>query len=321
MNSAPSAALIRKYDRNGPRYTSYPTALQFTAAFGPEQHALVLAGSREDAPLSVYVHLPFCASPCYYCACTKVITRDSTQGDAYVRRLRREIELQAALLPPGRPITQLHLGGGTPTFLNPAQLEQVLEALGHHLVLDQGPGREFSIEIDPRTVQAETLRRLAALGFNRASFGIQDFDPAVQRAVNREQSAAQVAGLMDAARHAGFDSLSVDLIYGLPLQTPQSFQRTLDQVIELRPDRISAYSYAHMPRRFVPQRQILDEQLPPAQTKLELLRLTTSRLLDAGYVHIGMDHFALPGDELAAALANGTLQRNFQGYSTRGAWG
>ena len=317
----PDAALIRKYDGHGPRYTSYPTAPQFSMRFGAQAHADAAGRSgvaSRGSPLSLYVHIPFCASPCYYCACTKVITRKSEHADAYIARLVREIALQSQMFPPFREVTQLHFGGGTPTFLSTAQLDAIFDGLHRHFRLSPDASREFSIEIDPRTVDAQTLRHLAALGFNRASFGIQDFDPHVQRAVNRLQTPSQVLELMDAARKVGFGSLSVDLIYGLPLQTGQSFNRTLEQVVALRPDRISAYSYAHMPDRLVPQRQIRLEHLPNAGAKLELLLLTTERLLKAGYLHIGMDHFALPGDELAEALQSGTLQRNFQGYSTRG---
>ncbi|WP_029921148.1 oxygen-independent coproporphyrinogen III oxidase [Nevskia soli] len=317
----PDVALIRKYDGHGPRYTSYPTAPQFSVTFGAQAHtdaADRCSIASRHSPLSLYVHIPFCASPCYYCACTKVITRKTGHADAYVARLVREVEMQARLFPPSREVTQLHFGGGTPTFLSATQLQRIFDALHRHFRLSADAGREFSIEIDPRTVDAQTLRHLATLGFNRASFGIQDFDPNVQRAVNRLQTPAQVSDLMDAARNVGFGSLSVDLIYGLPLQTGKSFSRTLEQVVALRPDRISAYSYAHMPDRLVPQRQIRLEDLPDAGAKLELLLLTTDRLLKAGYQHIGMDHFALPTDELAGALRSGTLQRNFQGYSTRG---
>jgi len=320
MNILPSAELIWKNDRNGPRYTSYPTALQFHTGFGPRDHAAAAArtgAGASNAPLSLYVHVPFCASPCFYCACTKVITSRPERAETYLSRLRQEIRLQASLFDKSRIVEQLHFGGGTPTFLSSAQLSTIFDALHDGFTLSKDAGREFSIEIDPRTVEPGTMPELAALGFNRASFGIQDFDPAVQRAVNRVQTPALVASLMDAARGAGFGSLSADLIYGLPLQTLDSFDRTLGQVIALRPDRISAYSYAHMPGRFKPQRQIPAEQLSDAAAKLELLLLITGRLLEAGYMHIGMDHFALPGDELAQALEKGSLQRNFQGYSTR----
>ncbi|HZR34570.1 MAG TPA: oxygen-independent coproporphyrinogen III oxidase [Nevskia sp.] len=312
--------LARKYDGHGPRYTSYPTALQF-GDFGPGQHRAAIGRSAAfagAAPLSLYVHIPFCASPCFYCGCTKIISSRREPAAAYLDYLRREIELQGRLFARPAPVEQLHFGGGTPTFLTLPQLSSVLEALHDAFDLRGDAQREFSIEIDPRTIEAEALHGLAGLGFNRASFGIQDFDPEVQHAVNRRQSYAEVAGLMEAARSAGFESLSADLIYGLPKQTYRSFGRTLDQVIALRPDRISAYSYAHVPNRFKAQRQIRLDDLPNAAAKLELLQLTIARLLDAGYVYIGMDHFALPGDELSRALDEGSLQRNFQGYSTRG---
>jgi oxygen-independent coproporphyrinogen-3 oxidase len=317
--SAFPPGLARKYDVHGPRYTSYPTALQF-GDFDAGQHRAAIERSVASAatPISLYVHVPFCASPCFYCGCTKVISSRRQPAAVYLDYLRREIELQGALFPGMQPVEQLHFGGGTPTYLTLPQLAALFEALRRNFSLRNDAQREFSIEIDPRTIDAGALRGLAGLGFNRASFGIQDFDPAVQDAVNRRQSYGQVAELMEAARAAGFESLSADLIYGLPKQSYHSFDRTLDQVIRLRPDRISAYSYAHVPGRFKAQRQIRLEDLPNSADKLELLQLTITRLLDAGYVYIGMDHFALPGDELARALDQGSLQRNFQGYSTRG---
>jgi oxygen-independent coproporphyrinogen-3 oxidase len=317
---APALDLIRRYDGNGPRYTSYPTALSFHSDFGPLDYvAAVDRANRESpqGPLSVYVHIPFCASPCFYCACTKIITRQQSLAEPYLQRLQHEIELNAALLSPGRRIEQLHFGGGTPTFLSNGQIAGLLSQLERRFGFAPTSSLEFSIEVDPRTVTTDSIHELRTLGFNRLSFGIQDFDPAVQRAVNREQSVHEVAALVDASTAAGFRSLSMDLIYGLPLQTRQSFERTLKQVIALRPQRLATYSYAHLPSRFKPQKRIDASQLPSAAEKLDLLQLTIESLLDAGYVHIGMDHFALPDDELALALANGTLQRNFQGYSTR----
>ncbi|MDR3415178.1 MAG: oxygen-independent coproporphyrinogen III oxidase [Nevskia sp.] len=317
----PSLDLIRSYDLNGPRYTSYPTALQFTPQFGLNDYLEAAARSNAhgaDAPLSLYVHIPFCISPCFYCACTKIITSRNSMAEDYLKRLELEAELQGRLFSRTRVVEQLHFGGGTPTYLSIAQLQRLFDTLRRSFALSDGAGREFSIELDPRTIEPATLPQLAALGFNRASFGIQDFDPAVQEAVNRMQTYEQVADQVDAARRAGFNSLSFDLIYGLPKQNRDSFATTLERVISLRPDRISAYSYAHLPQRFKPQRQIRAKDLPDADTKLGLLELTIERLLDAGYVYIGMDHFALPGDELATALRAGTLQRNFQGYSTRG---
>lgn len=319
-HALPPAELIARYDRPGPRYTSYPTAPQFSAAFGAGAHAAALAragAARPQQPLSAYVHVPFCTSPCFFCACTKLITRQRHMADAYVERLQAEAALQAAALGRRRPIEQLHFGGGTPTFLRPDQLARVLDALDRHFGLAGGERREFSIEIDPRSVSCDDIARLAALGFNRVSLGVQDFDAAVQRAVNREQPAGDTLARIEAARAAGMRCVSLDLIYGLPLQTPETFAATLQTVIAARPDRIAAYSYAHLPERFKPQQRIRAQDLPSAAVKLQLLRLAIDRLSAAGYIYIGMDHFALPEDELAVALREGTLQRNFQGYSTR----
>lgn len=313
------AELIRRYDVSGPRYTSYPTAPQFHAGFGEAELRAEARASNEDPiprDLSLYVHVPFCLSPCFYCGCTRVITRDRAQGEHYLARLYREIEQTALLFDRDREVVQLHFGGGTPNFLDAQQMQDLLQVLGRHFNLSNAASREFGIEMDPRSVDAEYVRALAGLGFNRLSVGIQDFDPAVQVAVNRVQSVADTATLLEAARGAGFRSLSVDLIYGLPLQTPQTFARTLEQVIALAPDRIAAYSYAHLPQLFKAQRRIEAGDLPDAATKLALLGLTVDTLTAAGYVYIGMDHFARPLDELARAQRAGTLQRNFQGYST-----
>jgi len=311
------ADLIRRYDRPGPRYTSYPTALQFHERFSETDYRSALARSHAShTPLSLYVHIPFCINPCFYCACTKVITRQTAMADDYLRRLYREIEMQGQAVPRSREVRQLHLGGGTPTFLSTAQLRELVETIGRHFSLYRGADREFSIEIDPRSVKPADMQELVDIGFNRISLGIQDFDTRVQAAVNREQSPAQVFALVEAARTAGIESISMDLIYGLPLQTPESFERTLDLVIQANPERISAYSYAHLPERFKPQRQIHTEQLPDARTKLALLELTVRHLTKAGYVYIGMDHFARADDPLAQAQHDSSMQRNFQGYST-----
>lgn len=314
------AALVRKYDGPGPRYTSYPTALQFTPSFDAEAHAAAVRAVDADAAraLSLYLHVPFCASPCFYCGCTKIVTRRPGTGADYLGLLEREIALQAALFRQPRRVEQLHIGGGTPTYLDLSQFERLFASLHRHFALADDDTREFSIEIDPRTIEPRMLAALSRLGFNRASFGIQDFDPAVQQAVNREQTPAQVARLMDAARAAGFGSLSADLIYGLPRQTARGFAATLEAVLRLQPDRISAYSYAHVPARFKAQQRIRLSELPNAAQKLELLQLTIDTLEAAGYAYIGMDHFARPDDALTKALQAGTLQRNFQGYSTRG---
>lgn len=267
-------------------------------------------------PLSLYVHIPFCASPCFYCGCNRVITRSHDRAAAYVERLKSEIVLQSELFSRTRPVDQLHFGGGTPTFLDENELASLLDHLGKHFSLATEEHREYSIEIDPRTVTPESVRALAKLGFNRMSLGVQDFDPDVQVAVNRLQSKEQTLQVTEAAREAGVRSISFDLIYGLPRQTPEGFARTLDAVIDARPDRLAVYAYAHMPRLFKAQRRILTDQLPTPDQRLRLLGLTVERLTAAGYVYIGMDHFALPEDELVRAKRNRSLQRNFQGYST-----
>lgn len=312
--------LIRRYDRNGPRYTSYPTAVQFHEAFGVNEYRRALAASNEDPiprPLSLYVHVPFCASPCFYCACTRVITRDRRKAEQYLDYLAREIDLQAALVPADRRVEQLHFGGGTPTFLTPDQLHGLMDRLGGAFRFAEPAQREFSIEIDPRTVSPEDVFRLRDMGFNRMSLGVQDFDPAVQEAVNRIQPQEDTLAVLDAAREAGIPGINLDLIYGLPRQNERSFTATLEQVIEARPDRLAIYSYAHMPSVFKAQRQLDAAELPTPELKLKLLQLTVERLTAAGYVYIGMDHFAVPEDELVRAMQDGTLQRNFQGYSTR----
>jgi len=315
------ADLIRRYDRAGPRYTSYPTAVQFSDRFGLNEYRVAALTSNQDPvprPLSLYVHIPFCSSPCFYCGCTKVITRNHEKAEAYLNRLRREIELQGQLYDQDREVEQLHFGGGTPTFLTSLEIERLIETLGSHFKLSQDPGREYSIELDPRTIRRETLRDLAGVGFNRCSLGIQDFDPLVQEAVNRIQSVPDTLRLIREAREFGFNSVSVDLIYGLPKQNLEGFAKTLDTVLSARPDRFAVYAYAHLPQMFKAQRQLNAADLPTPETRLALLGLTIEKLSDAGYVYIGMDHFALPGDELVVAQQNGTLHRNFQGYSTRG---
>ena len=312
-------ALVEKYDRPGPRYTSYPTAPQFHSAFAMDEYHQAAQRSNQvpvPKPLSVYIHIPFCQSLCYYCACNKIITRKTHRAAEYLSYLKREIALQAALFDRSRKLTQLHLGGGTPTYLTHGQLADLMDCLHQSFNMDDSDAHEFSIEVDPRTIDAEQVQGLRQLGFNRLSFGIQDFDAQVQAAVNRIQSEAQVAELVAAARRARFKSVSVDLIYGLPLQTIASFDVTLGKIIALRPDRIAAYSYAHLPQRLMAQRMIRPEDMPPPERKLELLELTINRLTAAGYVYVGMDHFALPDDELVRARAEGSLQRNFQGYST-----
>ena len=311
-------ALVEKYDRPGPRYTSYPTAPQFHQAFAEDDYkrAAALSNQAPAKPLSIYIHIPFCKSLCYYCACNKIITQKSHRAVEYLDYLKREIALQAALFDRSRKLTQLHLGGGTPTYLTSEQLSELMSCLREHFNLDESDNHEFSIEVDPRTIDTARIAELRSQGFNRLSFGVQDFDEKVQAAVNRLQSEQQVYDLVAAARAAKFKSVSVDLIYGLPLQTVASFDTTLSKIIALRPDRIAAYSYAHLPELVRAQRLIRREDMPPPERKLELLELTIARLTAAGYVYIGMDHFALPDDELVIAREKGTLQRNFQGYST-----
>ncbi len=312
--------LIKRYDGRGPRYTSYPTAVQFHDGFGEEDYRRVALASNgdnpQDRPLSVYVHVPFCHSLCYYCGCYKIVTRHQHSADPYVAHLVEEMRMQAQLFDPKRRVDQLHFGGGTPTFLNEAQFRVVMEGLTRYFGLHRGHNREYSIEIDPRSVDEGTLPMLAEFGFNRLSLGIQDFDPDVQKAVNRIQDEEWTLSLIRQAREVGFRSVSVDLIYGLPRQTADSFTHTLESVIQARPDRIAAYSYAHLPEMFRSQRLIPEEYMPSGAEKLALLTRTVEYLTDHGYEYIGMDHFALPEDDLVKAQREGTLHRNFQGYST-----
>ena len=314
-----SADLLRRYDRPGPRYTSYPTAPQFHAGFGERELRRAAEASNGDPiprRLSLYVHVPFCESPCFYCGCNRIITRDKARGEAYLARLYREIALTAGLFDRDREVIQLHFGGGTPNFLSPAQLRDVVDTLRSHFRFSDAADRDISIELDPRFVDADDIAALGKIGFNRASFGVQDFDPAVQEAVNRIQSVEQTRAVIDACRGNGFRSVNVDLIYGLPNQTPDGFARTLDTVAQMRPDRVAVYGYAHMPHLFKPQKQLDASLLPSGETKLALLQLAIEKLTAAGYLYIGMDHFALPDDELALAQARGGLHRNFMGYTT-----
>ncbi|MDH5539041.1 MAG: oxygen-independent coproporphyrinogen III oxidase [Rhizobacter sp.] len=311
--------LLRRFDVAGPRYTSYPTADKFVESFGAEQLLAAIrarpARSR-GAPLSLYVHIPFCESVCYYCACNKVITKHHDRAAEYLDALESEIALQAAALGPGRArVSQLHFGGGSPTFLDDAELSRLMASLRRSFAMAEDA--EVSIEVDPRTVSADRLRHLWQLGMNRISFGVQDFDAQVQQAVHRVQSFESVRDLMQAARKIGFVSINADLIYGLPRQTPESFARTVQQIAELRPDRIALYGYAHLPQRFKPQRRIVTEQLPPAELKLRMLSQAIAGFISHGYVYVGMDHFALSADSLSVAKREGRLQRNFQGYSTQ----
>ena len=308
-------ALVRKYDGVGPRYTSYPTADRFHDGFTAAHYVDALAARNVAAPLSLYVHVPFCNTICYYCACNKVITKNHEHSGKYIRYVTQEIEIVGGLVEGTPPVTQLHWGGGTPTFLSHAEMGALMAALRGQFRF--APDAEISIEVDPRKVDAKTIAYLAELGFNRISVGIQDFDPAVQAAVNRIQSEAETRTVIDAARENGFVSVNADLIYGLPRQTVAGFAATLDKVIAASPDRIALYSYAHVPHLFKPQRQIEVSELPTPEVKLAILALAIETLGKAGYGYIGMDHFAKPGDELAVAQRERKLHRNFQGYSTR----
>lgn len=311
--------LISKYGFAGPRYTSYPTALQFHEGFDTEAYRRHIQSSNDDLiprPLSLYIHLPFCKELCYYCACNKKITRNTQRAAVYLQYLEKEIEMQGSLFDKDRQVIQLHFGGGTPTYYDDMQIKSIMEQLSESFFLSRSFNREFSIEIDPRTINEERISYLADIGFNRLSMGIQDFDPVVQKAVNRVQDEQKTLGLIDAARQSGFNSVSVDLIYGLPLQTSESFEKTIDSVLTARPDRLSVYNYAHLPHLFRAQRMINAEDVPAPEVRLQILASTVTRLVEAGYVYIGMDHFALPDDELSIAMKEGTLQRNFQGYST-----
>ena len=329
MNAAPTAtaeatltdAQLRSLDVPGPRYTSYPTADRFVEAFGPAEYRQALRQRAEGAvvggapPLSLYVHIPFCDSLCYYCACNKIITKHHDRAAGYLELLAREIELHVQELGRGQGLSQLHLGGGTPTFLSDEELAQLMGLVrGAFRIL---PQCEVSIEVDPRTATRQRLRHLAEIGFNRVSFGVQDFDAYVQSAVHRVQSYDSVQELVHEARALKFESINADLIYGLPRQTPESFSRTIAQVCALRPTRIALYAYAHLPQRFKPQRRIAPAELPTGEQRVQMLGNALAGFVASGYVYIGMDHFALPDDALAVAKRQGRLHRNFQGYTTQ----
>lgn len=309
------AALIKRYDIPGPRYTSYPTALQFHSFSPADFDDAIRTSPFCDRDLSLYVHIPFCATLCYYCACNKIVTKKREVAIEYLDLLRNEIALLAPKFA-NRPVSQLHWGGGTPTFLDDTQIKSLCKRLRTAFAFRGDDEGEFSIEIDPRTVNPARIELLRDAGFNRLSLGVQDFDTRVQEAVNRKQSYEETRAAIEAARSCGFGSVSIDLIYGLPHQSESSFARTLDLVAALRPDRVSIYNYAHLPDRFSPQKRILASDLPAPDVKLNILELCVESLTREGYVYIGMDHFALPDDELAIAQQEGTLQRNFQGYST-----
>jgi len=319
MNVQFDADLISKLSISGPRYTSYPTADRFNTDFGYGNFLEALAERRlrgGRGPLSLYVHVPFCDTVCYYCACNKIVTKDRRKAAIYLDYLKQEAEMQAKLFDGMKRVEQLHFGGGTPTYFSDEQMSELMAHLRECFDFAPDEEGEYSIEIDPRTVDRERVFSLRAQGFNRVSLGVQDFDPEVQKAVNRIQPAEETLAVMQAARDAGFRSISIDLIYGLPKQSMESMERTLAQVVAADPDRIALYNYAHMPHLFKPQRRIADNELPSPEAKLDMLALAIQRLTDAGYIYIGMDHFAKPNDDLSVAQRQGRLHRNFQGYST-----
>ena len=320
QNTTFNKQMLQRYDCTGPRYTSYPTALQFSPSFDADDYKRWAEDGNNDlipASLSLYFHIPFCESICYYCGCNKIVTRDQNKSDSYVELLKKEIRLQGDLFANDRQVTQMHWGGGTPTFLDDDTIEQLLKTAKQSFSFAPDDESEFSIEVDPRTVDANRMGRLRSLGFNRVSFGVQDFNHKVQLAVHREQSYSTIMNNIDAARKHDFKSINLDLMYGLPHQNVKSFDETLDITIEANPDRIAVYNYAHLPEMFKPQRRINETDLPVSEQKLEILKLTIEKLQAAGYIHIGMDHFAKADDDLVTAQNSGTLHRNFQGYSTQ----
>ena len=309
--------LIRKYDKSGPRYTSYPTAVQFTEEFGIDDYKQqVLESNKSATPLSLYFHIPFCDTVCFYCGCSKVATKDRSKAQPYLDHVYKEMAMQSDLFDNNRVVEQLHWGGGTPTFINHEQMKELMDRTRQYFTLLDDDSGEYSIEIDPREASAETISVLRSIGFNRMSLGVQDFNPEVQKAVNRIQTEAETQEVIQAARDCGFHSVSLDLIYGLPHQSVKTFDETLDKILVLSPDRLSVFNYAHLPEMFKPQRRINVEDLPSADEKLLILQHCIEKLTSEGYEYIGMDHFAKPDDELALAQKNKTLYRNFQGYST-----
>ncbi|WP_419835667.1 oxygen-independent coproporphyrinogen III oxidase [Endozoicomonas atrinae] len=319
MNSAPvwDKDLIHRYNHSGPRYTSYPTAVQFDSSFDIQKyHQNAQSSASSIKPLSLYFHIPFCSHVCYYCACNKIVTKHRDRSNIYLEYLFREIEMQSALYSHEQRVEQLHFGGGTPTFLSREQITDLMGHISQHFQLTHSDTADYSIELDPREVDWPMMSTLRDLGFNRISMGVQDLNPIVQKAVNRVQPESMIQSVLDASRAMAFRSVHMDLIYGLPFQTTNSFMETIDRVIDMTPDRLSLFNYAHLPHRFKPQRRINDQNLPAPEMKLEILQQATEKLLDQGYIYIGMDHFALPDDELAIAQEEGTLHRNFQGYTT-----
>lgn len=311
--------LISRYDCSGPRYTSYPTAVQFSTEYGADDYCEWVDHSNNDpipTALSLYLHIPFCDTICYYCGCSKIVTKDKDKAPAYVDLLKKEIALQGALFDKDRPVTQIHWGGGTPTFLDDESIRDIFNTIRQHFNVPASDAGEFGIEVDPRTVDEARITELRNIGFNRISFGVQDFDPDVQQAVNRIHTKEQIIKVIEAARKNDFHSINIDLMYGLPKQTVASFEKTIQTTIDVSPDRIAVYNYAHLPEMFKPQRRINEDELPSPEEKLKILQLTIEKLQQAGYVYIGMDHFAKQSDDLTRAQQEGTLHRNFQGYST-----
>ena len=308
-------SLLAKYNISGPRYTSYPTALEFSEEFKQDNYISCLNDLSGDNSLSLYIHIPFCQNICYYCACNKIITKDRSKSNRYVENLIKEIKLVSAQIGDNK-LRQIHWGGGTPTYLKVEQITRIMDTIRNSFDVPQDESTEISIEIDPRAMQISDIKTLAELGFNRMSMGVQDFDLKVQQAVNRVQSFEMTRDMIEEARQYGFKSINLDLIYGLPFQTKSTFEKTLEQVIEISPDRISVFNYAHLPHRFKPQRRINAEELPSAGEKLAIFQYIIENLQSNGFLYIGMDHFAKPDDELAIAQKNGCLHRNFQGYTT-----
>lgn len=310
-------SLINRYNKAGPRYTSYPTALELHDGFGEaDYHQQIHTSNAKGGALSLYFHLPFCDTVCFFCACNKIITKNRNHAEPYLNNLVKEIKMQASLFDSSRKVNQLHWGGGTPTFLNYQQMKRLMDTTRQFFNLHEDDSGEYSIEVDPRETDTHTIEQLRELGFNRISLGLQDFNPAVQKAVNRLQTEEQTFKVLEAARKQGFRSTNLDLIYGLPLQTVESFSATLSKVLTVSPERFSIFNYAHIPQKFKTQRQIKEADIPSPEEKLDILQMIGQRLLNAGYVYIGMDHFAKPDDELAIAQREGKLYRNFQGYST-----
>ena len=317
-----NADLIRRYDQTGPRYTSYPVAVHFNESFDRHAYRNHLERSNQELiprPLSLYFHIPFCSTLCFYCACNKIVTKNKSHCLPYLEHLFHEIELQSAIVDPDRQVEQIHLGGGTPTFLDINQLTTLLDKVSSHFSIAEGSTRDFSIEIDPRSVSVETARQLIDIGFNRVSMGVQDFNAEVQKAVHRIQAESETLEIIQALKESGVSSTNIDLMYGLPKQTHASFRNTIEKIIKLDVDRICLFNYAHLPELFKPQRRIRDEDLPSAAEKLKILETSIELLTEAGYIYIGMDHFAKPDDSLSIAMDDGSLRRNFQGFSSHAA--